>query len=97
MSAAVGAGIATGNLLGPHPGRDRAPARGGRRRSRAEHAGAGVVLALVKLGGLVAAVWLLLRYEWVAPLPTMLGLGALPIGIAIGSLVSDRSAGSEDR
>jgi hypothetical protein len=40
--------------------------------------------------GLVVAVWLLMRHGVVSPLPMMVGFGALPIGIAIGSLVSDR-------
>jgi hypothetical protein len=41
--------------------------------------------------GLVAAVWLLMRHGVTAPLPMVVGLGSLPIGIVIGSLVSDRS------
>ncbi len=50
------------------------------------------VLAVLKLFGLIAAVWLLMRHGVVSPLPMVVGFGSLPIGIAIGSLVSDRSA-----
>jgi hypothetical protein len=49
------------------------------------------LLAVLKMGGLFLVVWLLLRYALVSPLPMLIGFGALPIGIAIGSLVSDRS------
>ena len=49
------------------------------------------MLAVVKMLGLVAVVWLLMRHGVASPIPMVVGLGALPIGIAIGSLVSDRS------
>jgi hypothetical protein len=42
--------------------------------------------------GLVGVVWLLMRHGVVSPVPMMVGIGALPIGIAIGGLVSDRNA-----
>ena len=58
--------------------------------------GGWALLALLKLFGLVAAVWLLMRHGVVSPLPLMVGFGALPIGIAIGALVSDRSAASKE-
>jgi uncharacterized membrane protein len=45
--------------------------------------------------GLVVAVWLLMRYGLVSPVPLLVGFGALPIGIAIGSVVSDRGAPSD--
>ena len=53
------------------------------------------LLAAVKMLALFAVVWLLLRYAVVSPLPMLVGFGALPVGIAIGSLVSDRSAPKE--
>jgi hypothetical protein len=53
------------------------------------------VLAAFKMFALFATVWLLLRYALVSPLPMLVGFGALPAGIAIGSLVSDRSASGE--
>jgi hypothetical protein len=40
---------------------------------------------------LLALAWLLMRHGIVSPLPMLIGFGALPIGIAIGSLVSDRT------
>jgi len=91
FSVAVGAAIATGNLwvlarivwaLLP------SDAEGARAQSRAGWA----LVALLKMVGLVGVVWLLMRHGVVSPVPMMIGFGALPIGIAIGSLVSDRSA-----
>jgi hypothetical protein len=54
------------------------------------------ILAAVKMVGLLAVSWLLMRHGVVSPLPMLVGFLALPIGIAIGSLVSDRSAPPED-
>jgi ATP synthase I chain len=95
LSVAIGAAVATANLwalariiaaLVP------TTAEGARAQNRA---GWGVV-AILKILGLVALVWLLMRHGLVSVLPMVVGFGSLPIGIAIGSLVSDRSAGSED-
>jgi hypothetical protein len=95
FSVAVGAAIATANLwvlarviaaLLP------SESEGARAQSRA---GWGLVAAL-KMLGLLAVVWLLMRHGVVSPIAMVVGLGSLPIGIAIGSLVSDRSAASED-
>jgi len=89
FSVAVGAAIAVGNLwifarvivaLLP------ADEQGARSQSRA---GWGIV-AILKLFVLVAVVWLLMRHGVVSPLPMVVGLGSLPIGIALGTLVSDR-------
>jgi hypothetical protein len=96
LSVAVGAAIAAGNLwalarivaaLLP------SDSTGASTQSRAGWA----LLALLKMGGLFAVVWLLMRYGVVSPLGLLVGFMALPIGIAIGSLVSDRSAAPEDR
>jgi ATP synthase I subunit len=54
------------------------------------------LVAALKLGVLLGAVWLLLRESIVSPLCLLAGFLSLPIGIAIGALVSDRSAPSED-
>lgn len=54
------------------------------------------IVAALKLGALLTATWLLLRDGLVSPLSLLVGFGSLPIGIAIGALVSDRSARSED-
>jgi hypothetical protein len=89
LSVLVGAGLAAGNLwllarivveLLPS---DRAGAE-------AQSRGGWAVVALLKMFGLVALAWLLMRHGIVSPLPMLIGFGALPIGIAIGSLVSDR-------
>jgi hypothetical protein len=91
FSVAVGAGVATGNLwilarivhaLLPRN------AEGARAQSRAGWA----LVASLKMVALIGGVWLLMRHGVVAPISMMLGFGALPIGIAIGSLVSDRNA-----
>ncbi len=88
-SVAVGATLAAGNLwllarivtsLLP----DDRP--GAEEQSRAGWA----LLAVLKMFGLLGAAWLLMRHGIVSPLPMLVGFGALPIGIAIGSLVSDR-------
>ncbi|MDP9033861.1 MAG: hypothetical protein M3O50_03580 [Myxococcota bacterium] len=50
------------------------------------------LLVVLKMLALFAVVWLFMRHGLVSPLPMLVGFGALPIGIAIGSLVSDRSA-----
>ncbi len=54
------------------------------------------LVVLLKMLGLFGAVWLLMRQGLVSPLPMLVGFGALPIGIAIGSVVSDRSADAGD-
>jgi hypothetical protein len=58
--------------------------------------GAWSLVAAVKMVGVIAVAWLLMRRGVAAPLPMLIGFGALPIGIAIGSLVSDRSGHPED-
>jgi hypothetical protein len=91
LSVAVGAAIATANLwvlarivgaLLP------TEAAGARAQSRAGW----VLVAMLKMAGLVGLLWLLLRHGGISPLALAVGWGALPIGIAIGSLVSDRNA-----
>jgi hypothetical protein len=91
FSVAMGGAIATANLwilarvvhaLMP------TSAEGARAQSRAGWA----LVAALKMVGLVGVVWLLMRHGGVSPVPMMVGIGALPIGIAIGGLVSDRNA-----
>jgi hypothetical protein len=55
------------------------------------------ILGAVKMVGLLGVTWLLMRHGVVSPLGMLIGFMALPIGIAIGSLVSDRSAPPDDR
>jgi hypothetical protein len=96
FSVVVGAGLAVGNLwtlarivsaLLP------SDAESASVQSRAAWA----LVAMLKMGGLFAVSWLLMRHGVVSPLAMLVGFMALPIGIAIGSLVSDRSAVPEDR
>jgi ATP synthase I subunit len=68
-----------------------------RRTAEAQSRGAWSLLAALKMVGLIAVAWLLMRRGIASPLPMLIGFGALPIGIAIGSLVSDRSGQTEDR
>jgi hypothetical protein len=94
-SVGVGAAIAVANLwalarivaalLPDGTDRDRDDAR-------ASGAGAWALVALLKMFALFGVVWLLMRNAIVSPLPMLVGFGALPVGIAIGSIVSDRSA-----
>jgi hypothetical protein len=89
LSVGIGAGLALGNLwalarivvaLLPD-GSGRTPGGG---------LGGWALLGMLKMVGLLGAVWLLMRHRVVSPLPLVIGFGALPIGIAIGALVSDR-------
>jgi hypothetical protein len=59
---------------------------------RNERAGVWTHVALLKMFALFGVVGLLMRYAPVAPLSMVVGFSALPMGIAIGSLMSDRSA-----
>ena len=94
LSVAVGAAIATGNLWALArifaailpSGEDAA--EGARSQSRAGWS----LVAILKLFALIGAVWLLMKHDLVSPLAMLVGFGSLPIGIALGSLVSDRSA-----
>ena len=58
--------------------------------AEAQSRGGWAVVAVLKIVGLLALAWLLMRHAIVSPMPKLVGFGALPIGIAIGSLVSDR-------
>jgi ATP synthase I chain len=89
LSVAAGASLAAGNLwllarivtaLLPED------SAGAEAQSRAGWA----LAAVLKMFGLLALAWLLMRHGIVSPLPMLVGFTALPIGIAIGSLVSDR-------
>jgi len=86
FSVAVGAGLAVANLW--------ALARivqallpdgtsGG-----ASGSGAWAILGVVKMFALFAVVWFLMHQGIVSALPMRVGFGALPVGIASGSLVS---------
>jgi hypothetical protein len=96
LSVAMGAALACANLwvmakvvsaLLPED------AAGAARQSRFAWA----LVAALKMAVLLGMMWLLMRQGFVSPLATLVGLLSLPIGIAIGSLVSDRSAPFDDR
>ena len=102
FSVALGGAIATANLWtlayivaallpdGPDPRNPSGEPQGAR------NTGAWALIGGMKLLALVAAVWVLLRGEIVSALPLLTGFAALPIGIAIGSLVSDRASTATD-
>jgi hypothetical protein len=97
LSVAVGAGLATANLWALAcivtallPDETRASSGGAR------SAVAWAVLGMLKMFALFAVVWLLMRHGVVSVLPMLVGFGALPIGIAIGSLVRHRGAPPHD-
>jgi len=88
LSTAVGAAVAEVNLW--------ALAQIVSALLRDGRAGAWAYIAPLKMFALLAVVGLMMRYTTVAPLFMVAGFCALPMGIAIGSLLSDRSAPSED-
>jgi hypothetical protein len=89
LSVAIGAALAVGNLwllarvvVALLPDERRRPSG----------VGGWALLGVLKMFGLFAVFWFLMRGAIVVPLAMLLGFGALPIGIAIGSVVSHRSA-----
>jgi hypothetical protein len=87
-SVAVGALIAVANLYG------LARIIGAILGPRAEgNAAAGIwgVLAVVKVLGLFGGVWLLLSSGLVSPVGLIVGWGALPVGVSMGTLFGDKS------
>ena len=98
LSVAVGGAIATANLYvlarivaSLMPADDGAGATEPRVTGGTRAWG---VLALFKMIALFGGVWMLMSHKLVDPMPMLVGFGALPIGIAIGSIVSDRTAKS---
>jgi hypothetical protein len=49
------------------------------------------VLAVLKVVGLFGGVWLLLGSHLVEPMGLVVGWGALPLGVALGAFVSDKT------
>ena len=88
LSVAAGVLIAVLNLYGL--ARILGALVGGRA-GEEEDAGLWGVLAVVKVCALFGGVWLLMSSHLVDPLPLVVGWGALPVGIAIASLVSDKT------
>jgi hypothetical protein len=99
-SAAIGAALAWGNLwalarivaalLGDS---NESPA--GAEPRAGPSARRWAVLAALKMLGLFAIVWLLMREAVVSPIAMLAGFASLPLGIAIGSMVSDRNISGE--
>jgi hypothetical protein len=88
VSVAVGVLIAVANLYG------LARILGalvGARTGEDPNAGIWGVLAVVKVVGLFGGVWLLMTSHLVDPIGLVVGWGSLPVGIAVGSLVSDKT------
>jgi hypothetical protein len=91
LSVVVGGAVATANLwalarivtalLPTDEGTARAQSRAG-----------WALVGVLKTLALLTLLWLLMRHGLVSALPLFVGLGALPIGIAIGSLVRDTGA-----
>jgi hypothetical protein len=101
FSVAAGAGLATGNLwaLARIVAELLPDERSGRQAGQgaATNKAPWTVVALLKMFALLGAAWLLMRHGVVSAAPMLVGFGCLPIGIAIGSLVSDRGAAPDDR
>jgi hypothetical protein len=90
LGVALGAAIATANLWALArilPAILPSTREGAVAQSRAAWA----LLAALKMLAIFAVLWLVVRSGAVPPLAMMAGYGSLPIGIAIGSLVSDRT------
>ncbi len=90
FSVVVGASVAAANvwalakvIAGLLPADGQAPAGG---------VASWLVMALLKVVALFGGVWLLMSRHVVSPLPLFVGIGCMPIGIAIGAIVSDRRA-----
>ena len=95
-SVALGAALSTGNLWALARVVSALVPSDETRAKNAAKTGAWTLVALLKMCGLLGIAWLLMRHGVVAPVPMLVGFGALPIGIAIGSLVSDRARAFED-
>jgi hypothetical protein len=88
ISVATGAGIAVANLYG------LARIVGALLGARVEgDPGAGIwgILAVLKIVILFGGIWFLLSTRLVDPMPLVVGWGALPVGIALGTLFSDKA------
>ena len=95
VSASAGAALALGNLWAlARIVSALLPAE--KRAAKAQSRASWVLLAVLKMFALLGVTWLLMRHGLVSPLPMLLGFLSLPIGIAIGALVSDRSGASKD-
>jgi hypothetical protein len=95
VSVAVGGLIAVANLyglarivgalLGSRGGQD------GQDGEPEANAGMWGLLAILKIVGLFGGVWLLLSSNLVQPVGLIVGWGALPVGVSLGSFLSDKT------
>jgi hypothetical protein len=95
LSVAIGGGIALANLWvltrivsSLMPAENEAP--------RSDAKSAWGIMAALKLVFLFGGIWLLMTKHLVDPMALLVGFGALPIGIAIGTIVRDTEPKSED-
>ena len=86
-SVAIGAALATGNLY--------LLARVVKRRAQPGESGFGFFV-LLKMAALLFAAFLILKFGLADPLPFIAGCAALPVGLVIGTLASDRLLPPED-
>jgi hypothetical protein len=103
LSVGLGAAIAAANLYvlarivaGLVVDAEEAAPPTGASPAKKGNAGIWGVIAVVKMGALFFAVWFLMNHGLASPLSLAIGYGALPIGVAIGSLVSDKTAKEPD-
>ncbi len=90
VSVEVGSLIAVANLYGLS--RIVGGVLGGRAREEGDpNAGIWGLLAILKVVGLFGGVWLLLGARLVDPFGFVVGWGALPLGITLAALVSDKT------
>jgi hypothetical protein len=85
LSVAIGAAVAAANLFVLAQIVSRVIGQSG-------SAGVWGVFAVAKMLVFFLGMWLLMTKGLVSPIPLLVGYGSLPIGIAIGSLVSDKTA-----
>ena len=91
LSVAIGAIIAAANLFVLAQIVAAMVAATAGEEKQGSTAGVWGIFAVVKMLVLFGVTWLLMTKGVVAPIPLVVGYGSLPIGIAIGSLVSDKT------
>ena len=105
LSVGIGAALAVGNLWvlgrvvvallpGGSPSGTAEDEPRDERGQASGQANGWVVVGALKMVGLMAIVWLLMKHGVVSPLLLVVGFAALPVGIAIGAVVSDRATRS---
>jgi hypothetical protein len=93
LSVGAGAAIAGSNLYVLSKIVGAMMGRGTSGESPGASAGTWGVLAMVKMVVLFGGIWIVMTKGLVDPMGLVVGYGSLPIGIAIGSIVSDKTSG----